>query len=264
MIGVRTGAKVGVRPGVVVGIGGDQMSPAGGVNRDATSGKYMPLTAAQFAALSLVQPDEIWTGVPVGGDLVGLVGGSTLTGANAPLSGQAVTGWASTGVRGNASTGNQRFEGTGPNPSTTDVAVLLYVGNMVPDVTNRPLFACGTSPSDFGLSLYDAPGITIRGRSVGGVSDSVGVYTTGGHAILIANDVTNTRAVWVSDVETRAMTYGAATSGTAFGLGAIGGGTFAAATVLYMARFVGASARALSTSVLAKPFLQALNWTIPW
>jgi hypothetical protein len=264
MIGVRTGAKVGVRPGVVVGLGGDPMSPAGGVNRDATSGKYMPLTAAQFAALNLVQPDEIWTGVPVGGNLVGLVGGSTLTGANSPLSGQAVSGWTSTGVRGDASTGNQRFQGTGPDPSTADVVTLLYVGNMVPDGTVRPLFACGTSPSDLGIAIYDAPGITIRGRSAGGVSDSVGAYTTGGHAILFGHDTTNTREIFVTDVEVRAKTYGAATSGTAYGLGAIGGGTFSAATVLYMARFTGAAARALSTSALAKPFLQALDWTIPW
>lgn len=231
---------------------------------DATSGKYIPSSAAQFTALGLVTPDEIWLCNAASGNLVGLISAGTLTAANTPLYQQSVTGWATTGVRGNASTGNQRFEGTGPNPSTTDVATLLYVGNMVPDVTNRPLFACGTSPSDFGLSVYDAPGITIRGRSAGGVSDSVGSYTTAGTAILIANDVTNTRAVWVSNVETRAMTYGAATSGTAYGLGAIGGGTFAAATVMYIARFVGANARALSTSALAKPFLQALGWTIPW
>ena len=263
MIGGRVGIKTGSRVGGAIGVGADGFIQGNGVNRDGGSGKYMPSSAAQFTTLSLVTPDEIWIPGP-SGDLVGLVGGSVLTAANTPLYGQAVTGWSSTGVRGNAATGNQRFEGTGPNPSTTDVAVLLYVGNMVPDGTIRPFFACGTSPSDFGLSVYDAPGTTIRGRSAGGVSDSVGAYTTAGTAILIANDVTNTRAVWVSNVETRAMTYGAATSGTAFGLGAIGGGTFAAATVLYMARFVGANARALSTSALAKPFLQGLNWTIPW
>lgn len=264
MIGLRTGLKVGARGGVSLGLGGDSFIQGNGVNRDSASNIYLPTSVAQYQTLSLVTPDEIWMGNVASGDLVGLVGGSTLTASNTPLYQQAVTGWATTGVRGNASTGNQRFEGTGPNPSTTDVATLLYVGNMVPDGSIRPLFACGTGPSDFGLALYDAPGITIRGRSAGGVSDSVGAYTTAGTAILIANDVTNTRAVWVSNVETRAMTYGAATSGTAFGLGAIGGGTFAAATVMYMARFVGANARALSTSALAKPFLQALGWTIPW
>ncbi len=263
MIGGRVGIKTGSRVGGAIGVGADGFIQGNGVNRDGSSGKYMPSSAAQFTTLSLVTPDEIWIPGP-SGDLVGLVGGSVLTAANTPLYGQAVTGWSSTGVRGNAATGNQRFEGTGPNPSTADVVTLLYVGNMVPDGTVRPLFACGTSPSDLGIAVYDAPGITVRGRSAGGVSDSVGAYTTGGHAILFGHDTTNAREVFVTDVESRAKAYGVAGSGTAYGIGAIGGGTFAAVTVLYMARFVGANARALSTSALAKPFLQALNWTIPW
>lgn len=252
--------RVGIRSGLVSGVG----PSSSGASQDALSGKYMPQSTAEFAALGLVQPDEIWIPNVASGDLVGLVGGSTLTAANGPSYQQAVSGWSSVGVRGNASTGNQRFEGTGPDPSTADVVVLLYVGNMVPDGTVRPLLAVGTSPSDLGLSAYDAPGITIRGRSAGGVSDSVGAYTTGGHAILLGHDTTNAREVFVTDVENRAKAYGVATSGTAFGLGAVGGGTFAAATVMYLARFTGAAARALSTSALAKPFLQALNWTIPW
>lgn len=260
-VGARIGSRVGARVGSRLG-----SPPNTGVvvDRDNAWGVYKPSSVAQYTALGLVTPDEIWIPSGPSGDLTGAIGGSVLTAANSPLYQQAVTGASSVGVRGNASTGNQRFEGTGPDPSTADVVVLLYVGNMVPDGTVRPLFACGTSPSDLGLAIYDAPGITIRGRSAGGVSDSVGVYTTGPHAILFGHDTTNTREVFITDVENRAKAYAAATSGTAFGLGAIGGGTMAAATVLYMARFVGASARALSTAALGKPFLQTLGLTIPW
>ncbi len=233
--------------------------------KDATSNKFLPATAAQFTTLGLVAPDEIWMGNLASGNMVGLISGGTLTAANSPLYQQVVTGWSTTGVRGNASTGNQRFEGTGPDPSTADVVSLLYVGNITADATVRPLFACGTSPSDLGLAIYDDTGARrIRGRSAGGVSDSVGTYTTGGHAVLFGHDTTNTREIFVTDVEARAKAYAAATSGTAYGLGAIGGGTFSTTTIMYLARFTGASARALSTSALAKPFLQRLGWTIPW
>lgn len=232
---------------------------------DATSGKYRPASASEYTALGLVTPQEIWLCQNISGNLVG-VNGDTLTAANSPLYNQTTTGWASKGVRGDAATANQRFDSaTGPNPLTTDIAVLLYVGNMAPDVTLRPLLGVGTSSSDLGLSLYDDVGNKrIRFRSNAGVFDSVGAYGASGHAILITNDVTNARSSFITDVENRAATYLAATTGTTFGLGAIGGGTFAPANVMYMARFTGASARALSTPALGKAFLQGLSWTISW
>lgn len=251
--------------GGTAGNGPAASSPPALADSDATSGKFMPTSTAQYTALGLVTPDEIWVTNAASGNLVGLVSGGTLTAQNTPLYQQAVTGWTSVGVRGNAATGNQRFEGTGPDPSTADVVTLLYIGNSVVDSTVRPFFVCGTAASDLGLAAFDDTGTRrFRGRSAGGVSDSVGAYGLGGYAVLFGHDTTNTREIFVTDVEVQAKAYGVAGSGTAYGLGAIGGGTFSTTTVLYMARFVGASARALSTSALAKPFLQTLGWTIPW
>jgi len=253
--GLRSGLRVGLRSG---------LNPAS-ADLDAAWNKYAPSSVAQFAALGIVTPAEIFLCQEPAGNLLGSVAAEVLAANGAPLYRQAVAGASRKGVRGDALTANQRFLGVGPNPTLTSVAVLLYLGNMACDATGRPLLCVGTSQSDVGLAGIDnGAGSELRYRNGGTIVDTVGVYGAGPRAALFVHDKTNNRAKLYTDLEKLTPAFGAPTAGTVFGLGACAGGTFAAITVMYVARFQGANAEALSTDATAKSSLQKLGFAIPW
>lgn len=236
-------------------------------DRDATSNIYVPSTAAQYTALNAgATPTEIFLLQESSGDVVGSLLSEHLVPTGSPLYQQSVTGWSRKGVRGDNTTANQRFEGTGPNPTVTSVAVLAYIGNTAPvnDGAARRIFVFGTNGSDIGLSDVSAGTNVFRYRAPASINDTAGSYTTAGFVALVVHDITNSRARFFTNVEAISPTFGAATSGTLFGIGAVGSGAFHAATVMYLARFQGAQAEFLSTNANAKSFLQALGWSIPW
>lgn len=252
--------------GIVHGVKHGALTLGNTVDRDATSLIYVPSTVAQYSSLGLATPTEIHLCQEASGDLTGEILSEVLAANNSPAYQQSVSGWSRKGVRGNAVTANQRFQGVGPDPSATSVAVLAYVGNMVPpgDGAARGIIVFGTSTSDIGISNVSAGSNVFRYRSPADIEDSVGAYGTGGHVILVVHDLVNSRSRFYTDQEKITPTFGAASSGTVYGIGGIGGGVFEAATVMYLARFEGAAAASLSTDATAKSFLEALNWTIPW
>jgi hypothetical protein len=238
----------------------------GGTTKDADSDIYVPASPAEYAALGLVQPLEIFELQESSGNCVGSTLGTVLTPNNTPLYQQAVTGWARKGIRGDGATGNQQFTGTlAANPGVDDVAVLCYIGNATPDGGVRGIMGIGTTPHDVGMTVYNdgATHYRYHNSPAGSANDTNENYDTGGHVLLLVQDNTNGVARWITELEARTPLYGLCSSGTVFGFGGIGG-TFAQITIMYCAVFTGAAARSLRTNAGAKAFLEALGWTIPW
>jgi hypothetical protein len=264
-VGLTTGIKAGIRTGIKTGITGGTYVSGAAADSDATSGKYVPSTAAQFTALGISAPVSIHLCQEASGSLADSVGSLTLAATNAPSYQQAVTGWTRRAVGFTAGTANQRFSagaGVGPNPSTTSVMWLVYAAVIGAQGGNRDMFGPNITGSNAcKVQSTTTPRVRnlINGVTGTGTSDPT---ATGLQPMVLKYDRTGGAATLYTGQEKIAGTYSAGvTDGTAKGLGSSGGTVFGG-LIAYSAVWSGANAEI--NDAQAKALLQALGWTIPW
>ncbi len=238
---------------------------------DATSSKGVPDTSAEWSAFisgnglaGWSAPNSLHRLQEASGNAADSIGSLTLTAVTSPLYSQAVSGWTRLGVGFNEGT-NQRFVGTAADASTTSCLTLMYISlGAGLDATVRGVFAYGSSVSDQGISAFVSTSNRMRLRGVAGLVDTAvgSVYGATAFPVVFRHDHANTIRRLYTDQEKVSATYGAGTSATNFGLGAMMSGTSANFTALYMATWFGAAAERSDAEI--KAMLQALGWTIPW
>lgn len=250
--GVRSGVLSGVRSGLNPTLGAVATS-------DATSGKYVPISAAEYTALGLSTPASIWLMQEAIGDLADSVGSITLTANNSPAYQQSVSGWTRKAVKLTDGTANQNFGSSAaglPDISTTSALLLLYAEVSTIGST-RGVALLGTTTAE--LRALTTP--SYRMVSGGNLSTGVSNPTGAVRPIVIKVDRTNSACVAYTDQEKLAPTFDAAMTGKQLVVGYTGG-TPPTVAYLYGALFTGAAAEKSDAQV--KAMLQTLGWTIPW
>lgn len=262
MAAVITGIDTGVNTGVVTGV-----NPSTGpvADTDATSGKYVPSTSAQFTALGLAAPVSIHLCQESSGSLADSVGALTLSATASPSYQQTVSGWSRKAVGFTAGTANQRFSagaGTGPSITTTSVAWLVYAAVIGAQGGNRDMFGpniTGTTTCKVQTTTTPRVRTNVNATANTGASDP---SATGLQPLLFVFDKTNSRAMLYTGQEKITGTYSAlAAESAAKGLGSSGGTAFGG-LIAYSAVWSGASAEI--SDATAKAWLQALGWVILW
>lgn len=239
---------------------------------DAASGKGFPANATEWTSLlasaglsAKANPSSLHLLQEASGNAADSIGSLTLTAVTSPLYSQAVSGMTRVGVGFNEGT-NQRFVGTAGDASTTSCLALgvISLGAGV-DATVRGVFAYGASVSDSGIAALLSTSNRLRLRGVAGLIDTAVGSSYGATAFpfVYRTDHANTIRRLYTDDEKVSATYGAGTSATNFGLGALMSGTSANFTAVYLATWFGAAAEGW-TDADVKALLQALGWTIPW
>lgn len=238
---------------------------------DGTSGKGVPASSAEWSSFisgngltGWSAPSSLHLLQEASGNAADSIGSLTLTAVTSPLYNQAASGWTRTGVGFNEGT-NQRFVGTAADASTTSCLTLIYIAlGAGVDATVRGVFAYGASVSDSGIAALLSTSNRLRLRGVAGLIDTASGSSYGSTAfpVVYRSDHTNSIRRLYTSTEKVSATYGAGTSATNFGLGALMSGTSADFVAIYMATWFGAAAERSDAEI--KSMLQALGWTIPW
>lgn len=260
---MRTGISFGLRLGVGAEIrAGD---PLAGVTRDATSGKYYPASAAEWAIVLSVAgitsggPHSVWLCQEASGSLVDVVNGVNMAqSGTGHLYQQSLTGHTRKAVKTVDGTVGQKWinSTTAANPNTTDTLELgVFEFPGVAPAAVRDVLAIA-SASDIRLST------TGKVRAVFGATNDLATSALG-LVMPVVMQVNNTGAssCAFTDRDKLIDTYALPASGTVI---AVGGHTAAAASVgcTYLAQFRGAAAR--WTTAQTKAVLQTLGWTVLW
>lgn len=269
MLGLRSGLAAGLRAGLAVGVGADQLRPDSGgspaADQDATSGKYVPSSVAQFAALGIAAPVSIHLLQEASGNPVDSVGSYNLTAAGSPTYQQNVTGWSRKAI-GFTQVANQRLgagAGVGPNPGTTSTLMLIYAAIVGAQGGNREVFGPNITGGTFAkVQVTTTPRLrtnVITGGITTGASDPT---ATGLQPMMLKVDRTGGAVVLYTGQEKITGVYNAAIAeSTSKGYGSSGATSFGG-LIAYGAVWAGASAEV--SDAQAKSLLQALGWTIPW
>lgn len=259
------GANIGVgslRIGIRMGNPDTSMAS---VARDATSLKYVPASAAQWAAAVAVaglpgSPVSSWGFQESSGNIADAIGSATLTAAGLPAYQQAVAGWtrkAVTWVDGQ----NTKYGTTSnvPNFNASSGALLGYIYTSNTPAVERQVLMLGAA------TAFEAR-VTTAGKyraynQAGGVGTTFGAaYDSAVHPLLLVyNRGASTMALY-SDTEYATTTYGAINgAGVFFGFQDASAPT---GGVLFGALWTGTNAE--FTVARARSLLSTLGWTIPW
>ncbi len=233
-----------------------------GAPLDATSGKGVPLTLADYALVTSKVPTHTWAMQDASGNPAATVGtGLTKTGVSVTYQ-QAVTGWARKAIRiPEISSSRLCFTTAGPmNPASGSVAWFGYI-----DITATP---AGTSPVITGsnnatlLQAQCTTGPLSSLRCAANSNQGTGNPVTAGVIpfLLVYNKTASTVKLYTSqDLITGTYNSGVG-DGTVKGFGSAG--TPTGFDVLLGAGFEGAEAE--FSDAQARAFLTAIVWTIPW
>lgn len=239
-------------------------NPLAGVTKDATSGKYWPSSATEWAKLLAVAgdtsggPSLLWnlqeTGSPTTvADAIGGFTGTVTAGTPALSFGQAVAGWSRTAVvTADSTTGNILTTSTSlPDLSTTSMLVLALVQPSKPSVS-RHVLSIGTTAISADVTATPRPAIN-NGALTGGTHDPTGQV----EPWWLLNDVTHSaQALFTLDDHIMA-TY-SARAGKSFKLFA----TPPACSVLGLAAFFGSAAEKSAATI--KAIDQTMAWAPTW
>ncbi len=250
--GLQSGLRSGVRSGINPSYGS---APA--ATTDATSGKFTPVSAAEFTALSITAPQALWLpNITTTGDLIDQVGSLNLVAANSPTYQQTVAGWSTKAVSGTPGTTNARFSAAGTDVSTTDVCILWYVSIVAGTTANIQIFEDG----DVRVQQVAAD-VTLRARNTTNLANTLGNHV-GVHPVMLMHDATNVRTRLFTDVEKLTVTF-AASLGTNEQITPVTASEpVGVIKFLWGCKWTGAAARV--SDAQAKARLVALNWSIPW
>lgn len=232
---------------------------------DATSGGNVPANATEWAdfisyySLSVAVPDYLHLCQEASGNLADSIGSLTLTANGSPAYNQTLSGWSRTGVKGNASTANQRFySGSGPNPSTTSVARLILAAFGSLDASAREVMSNGNA-SDLSVQAYNGSSVNrLRYRESSNIVDtSTGNDYTSPGPVAVVLDHTGSRARLYTALETLSPTFGAGANDAGYVIGARSG-TWADSTIGYECGWSGSNAEISDANMGA--LFTALNW----
>lgn len=234
---------------------------------DATSGIGAPADSTEWATINSSEslsaaPDNLWLMQEASGNLSDSIGAITLTASGTVSYQNAISGWSRYGLGTTDGTAGKWgvSSGTGPDPSSTSVAALLYV--RIDNVTTeRNLLSLTDSSGNLLVINVTAGGLLRAYVDTNNASGGTNYEAGSVFPLLFVYDRTNSRARVFTDVEKISPTYG---SGTADGLKFFGGNSTAVLTgrYLYGAWFTGSDAEWLSTDANAKALLEALGWTV--
>jgi len=275
LIGSRTGLRCGVVGGSRNGSGVDELgggasNPMAGVAQDATSGKYMPASSAQWtttmaaAGIGSGNPSLLWLGQEASGNLADSIGAFAGT-ANITAYQQAVAGWAAkaftlgAGAIANVVTTSASL----PDISTTSCLMLGYVLFPASASTNLSVVTMGTT---FGAQAF--ANLNATPKLVGGADPNTVAGTAnpfgGVHPLVVQVNRGGSAAVICTEQEKLTPTLAANPAGKKLWLGGDSSQTWAAAGTghLYTAAFFGTAAE-LSVAQL-RTLLQTLGWSVAW
>ena len=222
---------------------------------------YVPATAADFTALGLPTPRNIWLCQDAAaGDIVDALGADNLVrqGGGGTFQ-QAVASWTRKGV--GPSGALQYWDAGNLNVATTSFAMLVYMRVDATQTNSRVLFA-GSFPYDeiqtTGASRMKYIPTPAHAGTTGSVDPGTAV-----RPFLFLHDVTNSRAKMVNNLEAFSATYQAIGNGPRR-LGDYTAGVNGWVHAVWACCWTGAAAESISTNVQIRTALQALGWTIPW
>lgn len=241
-------------------------APMTGVARDATSLKYVPASANQWASTIAAAgveskiPSFLWLAQEAAADLADSIDSATLTAAGTPGYQQTVSGWSRKACTW-ADGASTRFANLAqvPDPNTNSVAMLGYVFTTNVPAATRQVFQIGSSTA-VEARVTTGGKYRMHNQGNGTGSDFTAAYDSAVHPLwLVYNRAASTVKLY-SDTEFASATYGII-SGAFVGYGfsdlqAPTGG------FLYGACWQGAAAEFSDAEVRA--VLQTLGWTVNW
>jgi hypothetical protein len=238
------------------------------VSRDATSGIYVPATAAEWSSFlaakglsSISVPTGLYLCQEESGDLAPAIGAVPLIASGTSLAyQQAITGWSRKGAGVSVDGASGTFSSTDaslPSINTTSMTTLAIVSMPSPPAAARTILQEGTTPAR--VDLVNTPHIRAYSatNSVIGTTDPTGAV----RPVAIKHDRTNLVTTVYTDQEKLTPTFGTTTTGKRLSFGA-GTNTAAVAYCLYLAYWSGASAEISDANM--KALEQAMGFTIPW
>ncbi len=244
--------------------GGTPPDPFATVTRDATSGIYVPASAAEWttfiaaAGLSIAVPDALWLMQEASGNPADSIGSLTLTASGIGITyQQSVTGWTRKAIKfADANTSQLRSTGASlPDVSTASQLTLLLAQLAVPSSTAK-VMAHGTVRNEIRITTTPR----LRAQSNGNIADG-SVSPTGSVIPIGLRSRAAVSVVGFSDTEKLTPTL-AAVTGKAINFGAVGDATAPPISLLYAVQWHNANAEMSDANY--KLMLQALGCTITW
>jgi hypothetical protein len=268
VIGPRTGVRCGLVGGSRNGSGVDELGGGAAAiiaaTKDATSGKYIPQSAAEWTAvmtaagLATGNPSSTWLLQMASGDATDSIGSITLTAANAPSYRTTVPGWSTKAVSWTDGSASQFINSTtAPNPGSVSIGLLVYSYATATPATKRYFAVISNLFIDLAI---DASGHSVVDDSGSGTSTEV---TTDGAVrahFLVLNIAASTCKLYTPHEVISTGFYNGAGAGITTSLGSSAGTP--AGGILYAAQFAG-SAAALADADVRK-ILTTLGWSVAW
>lgn len=201
-----------------------------GVPRDATSGKYVPLTQAEWdavfdaAGVARKTVNSSWGFQNGSGNITATVGTQlTATIASGVTYAQAVSGWTRVGLQfADAADGRvAHAAGVGPNPNSTSVLWFVLADITAAPAGNRNMLGVSFNgaPSSI-LQMTTTPAMRIIENAVT-VTGTDNTATGGVRPFWMKHSVTNSQSIAYSDKEKLVETYAAIGDGVK-GIGSTG------------------------------------------
>jgi hypothetical protein len=255
--GIRSGLQSGMRSGLNPSSGGAAATV------DATSGRYMPASSAEWTALlagtGLSNPTSVYIPSGASGNLTDVIGGKTFVANGVPSYQQAVTGWSSVGVKPRLATTTDYFVATDVNPSTTSVAQLVYLSPNNDPASAHSLMLFGSATAMEARLTTGRLFQAVLGASIvsGVVAATLGSVVPG---VLVFNRAASTFKLY-TPVEIIVGVYASPSSATDHyvGAGYLGSDD---TTILYIARWTSTGAELSDAN--ARTLLTALGWSVAW
>ncbi len=202
------------------------------VTKDATSGKCIPQSAAEWTTLlsgsGISNPSILLLCQEASGSLTDTIGGYTFTVfAGAPSYQNAVTGWSSKGVKCAAGS-NDAFSKIDtvnfPNITTQSLMAFAWIKQQVPNqgVTDEQIISFGQPKTNFGIAANaNASGAnsSLRCYSAGNVaagatsSGASGLFDGAVHPLILQINRASSTTLARSDLETVTPTFGSPSAG---------------------------------------------------
>lgn len=249
--GIRSGLRSTMRAGVNPGA-------AAVADADATSGIYVPSSAAQYTALGLTAPDALWLMQEASGNLADSIGAIPLAPGGTVTYDNALAGWSrkfvgtSDGVAGYFNTMSASL----PNPASASILVLLYANVTAIPAAIRQLLEMFTGPNGrIRINTTPRTVLYLDPASATGTANPVGAV----RPYVFKYDFTNSLCSAYTDQEKLSVAFSAEVGKSLL----IGGSSVPpTARYGYAASWFNAAAEMSDASV--KSMLQTLGWTIPW
>ena len=232
------------------------------VTSDATSGKFIPQSAAEWTTLlagsGISNPSALWLCQEASGNLADSIGAFTLTaGGTAAAYAQAVTGWSTKGVTLSKGNPSNFISNSGSLPAINATSCMIFCWIKQPIVnaglTEVSIISFADPRNGTGMAAEtNGGGATNALKCISGANTASGSLGLGGffdgtvHPLIVQNDHTNSASNVQSDLETVTATFGSFSSTKRLTLGGDNTGTTtwrsSGATHLYMAMWTGSAA----------------------